>query len=185
MNKLSSKEKYAYGLGALGKDMCCGIIFTYCMMYFTDVLGIAAGFVGTLFFVARFWDAINDLGMGMLVDNTKSRWGKFRPWLLIGTLVNAIVLVVMFTDWNLSGLPLYIFASAAYIIWGMTYTIMDIPYWSMLPNLTDDPEERNRVAIIPRIFATVGGALLVSGCGIQIMNYLGNGNDHTNIQSKN
>ena len=74
MNKLSRKEKYAYGFGALGKDMCCGIIFTYCMYYFTDVLGIAAGFVGALFFIARFWDAINDLGMGMLVDNTKSRW---------------------------------------------------------------------------------------------------------------
>lgn len=72
--KLSFKEKYSYGLGAIGKDMCCGIIFTYCMLYFTDVLKLSAAFVGTLFFLAKFWDAVNDLGMGMIVDNTHTKW---------------------------------------------------------------------------------------------------------------
>lgn len=173
--KLSFIEKYSYGLGAIGKDMACGIIFTYCMIYFTDVLGLAASFVGTLFFFAKFWDAINDLGMGMIVDNTRSRWGKFRPWLVIGTLLNSVVLIVMFTNWGLSGTPLYIFASVMYVLWGMTYTIMDIPYWSMLPNLTNDPVERDKIAIIPRIFAAIGGSLLISGFGLQIMNFLGKG----------
>lgn len=173
--KLSFKEKYSYGVGAIGKDMCCGIIFTYCMIYFTDVLKLSASFVGTLFFLAKFWDAVNDLGMGMVVDNTHTRWGKFRPWLAIGTIINAIVLVVLFTDWGLSGTALYVFAAAMYIIWGMTYTIMDIPYWSMLPNLTSNPEERDRVAVIPRIFASIGGSLLVGGFGLQIMDYIGKG----------
>lgn len=63
-----------------------------------------------------------------------------------------------------------------YIIWGMTYTIMDIPYWSMLPNLTSNPEERDRIAVISRIFASIGGSLLVGGFGLQIMDFLGNGN---------
>lgn len=174
-NSLSFKEKYSYGVGAIGKDMVVNLIFAFCMLYYTDVLGLAAGFVGTLFFVAKFWDAINDLGMGMIVDNTRSRWGKFRPWLAIGTVVNAIVLVVMFTDWGLSGRSLYIFASVMYVLWGMTYTIMDIPYWSMLPNLTSNPEERDRVAVIPRIFASVGG-LLVTGFGLQAVDFLGKGN---------
>lgn len=174
--KLSFKEKYSYGLGALGKDMCCGIIFTYCMLYFTDVLKISAAFVGTLFFLAKFWDAINDLGMGMLVDNTRTRWGKFRPWLAIGTIINAVVLVCLFTNWGLTGTPLYIFAAIMYIIWGMTYTIMDIPYWSMLPNLTSNPKERDRIAVIPRIFASIGGSLLVGGFGLQIIDFLGKGN---------
>ena len=98
-DRLSFKEKYSYGVGAIGKDMCCGIIFTYCMLYFTDVLKLSASFVGTLFFLAKFWDAVNDLGMGMIVDNTQSRWGKFRPWLAMGTIVNAIILVALFTDW--------------------------------------------------------------------------------------
>src|SRR5699024_1003617 len=70
---------------------------------------------------------------------------------------------------------LYIFASVMYVLWGMTYTIMDIPYWSMLPNLTNDPVERDKIAIIPRIFAAIGGSLLISGFGLQIMNFLGKG----------
>ena len=111
----------------------------------------------------------------MIVDNTHSRWGKFRPWLAIGTIVNAIILVALFTDWGLSGTSLYIFAAIMYIVWGMTYTVMDIPYWSMLPNLTSNPEERDRVAVIPRIFASIGGSLLVGGFGLQIMDFLGNG----------
>lgn len=177
--KLSFKEKYSYGVGAIGKDMCCGIIFTYCMLYYTDVLKLSAAFVGTLFFAAKFWDAVNDLGMGMIVDNTHTKWGKFRPWLVIGTLINAVVLVCLFTDWGLSGISLYVFAVVMYILWGMTYTIMDIPYWSMLPNLTSDPEERDRIAVIPRIFASVGNSVLIGGFGLQIMDFLGKGNAQT------
>lgn len=173
---LSFKEKYSYGIGAIGKDMCCGIIFTYCMLYFTDVLRLSASFVGTLFFLAKFWDAVNDLGMGMIVDNTHTRWGKFRPWLAIGTIINAVVLVCLFTNWNLSGTALYIFAAVMYVVWGMTYTIMDIPYWSMLPNLSSDPVERDKISVIPRIFASIGGSLLVGGFGMQIMDFLGKGN---------
>ena len=122
--KLSAREKYSYGIGALGKDMICGVIFTYAMVYFTDVLKISAAFVGTLFFFAKFWDAVNDLGMGMVVDNTKTRWGKFRPWLAVGTLINAVVFACLFTDWGLSGAALYVFAAVMYILWGMTYPIL-------------------------------------------------------------
>lgn len=174
--KLKNKEKYAYGIGALGKDMVCGLIFTYCMIYFTDVLKLSASFVGTLFFFAKFWDAINDLGMGMIVDNTKTKWGKFRPWLAIGTIINAVVFVCLFTNFNLEGNALYFFAAIMYVLWGMTYTIMDIPYWSMLPNLTQDAKERDKLSVIPRIFASIGGSLLVGGFGLQIMEFLGQGN---------
>lgn len=175
--KLSFKEKASYGVGAIGKDMACGIIFTYATMFFTDVLGLAAGFVGGLFFISKFWDAINDLGMGIVIQNTKTKWGKFRPWLLIGTILNSIILIIMFTDWGLSGQALYIFAAIIYVLWGMTYTIMDIPYWSMLPNLTSDPEERDKVAIIPRLFAAVGGSLIIAGFGVQIMEVFGSATD--------
>ena len=155
--------------------MVCGLIFTYAMIYFTDVLQISASFVGSLFFFAKFWDAVNDLGMGVLVDNTRTRWGKFRPWLAIGTIINAIVFVCLFTNWGLSGTALYVFAAVMYIVWGMTYTIMDIPYWSMLPNLTDDAREREKISVIPRIFASIGGSLIVAGFGLQIMDFIGQG----------
>ena len=103
------------------------------MFYFTDVLFLAPAFVGTLFFVARIWDAINDPMMGLVVDNTHNRFGKFRTWLLVGTLLNAVVFFAMFNTFGLHGKALYIYVSIAYILYGMTYTIMDVPYWSWLP----------------------------------------------------
>ena len=95
MNKLSFREKYSYGIGALGKDLAYAIVSSYLMIYFTDAIGLNPAFVGVLFLVARMWDAFNDPMMGMVVDNTRSKWGKFRPWILIGTVVNAAVIVFL------------------------------------------------------------------------------------------
>ena len=172
--KLSFKEKYSYGLGALGKDLAYGIVGTYLMFYFTDVIGLAPAFVGTLFLVARVWDAFNDPAMGMIVDNTRSKWGKFRPWIFIGTIINAVVIVFLFFKPNLSPTGLMAYYAVMYILWGMTYTIMDIPYWSMIPSLAQDKEEREKISVIPRIFASLGG-LLVATFGLSIVAKLGNG----------
>ena len=173
--KISFKEKYSFGLGAIGKDMVYGIIATFSMIYLTDQVGLNAAFVGTMFFAAKFWDAINDFFMGMIIDNTHSRWGKFKPWLLIGTFINAAVLVWFFSPWGVTGQQAMIVATIAYVLWGMTYTIMDIPYWSMIPNLTQDPKEREQISVIPRIFAAIGQIVIVGGLGIPIMNALGGG----------
>ena len=99
MNELkrSPKEKWCFGIGAIGKDAICNLVGAFLMLYLTDTLGIAAGFVGTLFFAARMWDAVNDPVMGMIVDNTKTKYGKFRIWLIVGTLINAVVFVLLFT----------------------------------------------------------------------------------------
>lgn len=113
--------------------------------------------------------------MGLIVDNTRTRWGKFRPWILIGTLVNSVVLIFLFTDCGLTGKSLYIYVSVIYILWGMTYTLMDVPYWSMLPNLTSNKEEREEVSVIPRIFAAFA-TLIVSSLGLKIVSILGDGN---------
>ena len=148
MNKLTFREKYSYGIGALGKDLAYAIVSTYLMVYFTDAVGLNPAFVGTLFLVARLWDAVNDPAMGMIVDNTRSKFGKFRPWIFIGTVLNAVVIVFLFRKPDLEGLPLYAYFSIMYILWGMTYTIMDIPYWSMIPALTSSKEEREQVAVV-------------------------------------
>lgn len=132
--KIPGKVKYSFAFGALGKDLIYGMIATFSMIYFTDIIKVAPAFIGTMFFVAKIWDAFNDLFMGMVVDNTRSRFGKFVPWLVIGTLINAFVFVIVFTDFHLSGISLCVFASVVYVLWGMTYTIMDIPYWSVIPN---------------------------------------------------
>lgn len=153
----STREKYCFGIGAIGKDAICNLVGSFLMLYFTDTLYLAPAFVGVLFLVARIWDAINDPVMGMICDNTHTKFGKFRIWLVIGTLLNSVVFVLLFHSFNLSGTSLYIYVSVMYILYGMTYTIMDVPYWSWLPNLTNDPHERESVSVIPRFFASLAG----------------------------
>lgn len=171
------KMKLSYGLGALGKDYACAIIYIFLMYYLTDVIGLAPAFIGVLFLVARMWDAVNDPMMGMIVDNTRSRWGKFRPWILIGTLINSVVLIAMFfKPHGLEGRMLYVYISIAYILWGMTYTIMDIPFWSMIPTLSSDKKEREQIAVIPRIFASFAW-LSLGSFGLSIIKFLGNNDE--------
>ena len=176
MEKLSWKAKISFGIGAFGKDAVYAIVSTFFMIYLTDYRGVAPAFVGVLFMVARIWDAFNDPFMGMIVDNTRSKWGKFRPWILIGTLLNAVVLVLMYLDNGLAGGSYKVWCAVFYILWGMTYTIMDIPYWSMVPALTDDENERNQVSAIPRIFASCAW-LVIGSFGLAMVSALGKGND--------
>ncbi len=174
--KLSFVSKMCFGIGAFGKDAVYAIVGTYLMMYLTDYRSVAPAFVGTLFMVARIWDAFNDPFMGMVVDNTRTRWGKFRPWILIGTILNAIVLVLLFLDNGIEGKGYLVWCSVFYILWGMTYTIMDIPYWSLVPALTEDEMERSQMSAIPRIFASLAW-LVVNSFGLVMVSKLGNGND--------
>ena len=173
---LSAGRKLCFGVGALGKDLCYAMISTFLMIYLTDTVGLAPLFVGNLFLVARVWDAVNDPMMGFLVDNTRTRWGKFRPWILIGTLLNSVIMVFMFRNPGLEGFGLYAYYSVIYILWGMTYTVMDIPYWSMLPSLSSTQKERESMSVIPRIFAS-SAWLLMGAFGIALRNYLGNGDE--------
>ena len=99
----------------------------------------------SILFIARIFDAFNDPIMGIIVAKTKTRWGKFRPWLFIGTLTNAIVLYLMFAaPPALSGRGLVAYAAVTYILWGVTYTMMDIPYWSMIPAFRLPKAEKER-----------------------------------------
>ncbi len=174
MEKLSWKSKISFGIGAFGKDAVYAIVSTFFMFYLTDVRLVAPAFVGTLFLVARIWDAFNDPFMGMVVDNTRSRWGKFRPWILIGTLLNAVVLGLMFLNVPMEDSSYRIYCAVFYILWGMTYTIMDIPYWSMVPALTDDPYQRSQISAIPRLFASCAW-MVVGSFGLKIVDTLGSG----------
>lgn len=164
--------KVAYGFGALGKDFACSIIYIFLMFYYTDVAGLPAAFVGSLFLVARVVDAATDPMMGVLVDNTRSRYGKFRPWIVIGTLVNSLALIAVFSTHLFSGSALYVYAAITYILWGITYTIMDIPYWSMVPALSCSRPQRERLVVWPRIFASIAW-MLMGGYGLWAVGALG------------
>ena len=125
--ELTLKQKTAFGIGAVGKDMVYALSASYVMYYYQDVLGLSASFVGVVLMVARFFDAFNDPFMGVLVAKTRTRWGRLRPWIFSGTLLNALVLYALFAAPVLDEAALMVYFSVVYILWGITYTMMDIP----------------------------------------------------------
>ena len=94
--KLTLKEKISYGLGAVGKDMVYMLSASYILYYYQDVLGVSAIAMGVILLAARVFDAFNDPIMGIIVAKTKTKWGKFRPWLMIGTITNAVLLILTY-----------------------------------------------------------------------------------------
>ena len=159
--KLGTKEKVAYGLGAVGKDMVYMLSASYILYYYQDILGVSAVAMGVILLVARVFDAFNDPIMGVIVAKTRTKWGKFRPWLMIGTLTNAVILFLMFAaPTNLSGSGMVAYAAVFYILWGVTYTMMDIPYWSMIPAFTEGGKEREGLTTLARSCAGVGSAIV-------------------------
>ncbi len=171
--KLRGGEKFAYGLGAVGKDMVYMFSASYVLYYFQDVMGVSAVAMGVILLIARVFDAFNDPIMGIIVAKTKTRWGKFRPWLMIGTITNAVLLILMFScPPDLSGGGLIAYAAVTYIIWGVTYTMMDIPYWSMIPAFTRAGKEREGLSALARSCAGVGSAL-ISVVTVMAVKFLG------------
>ncbi len=158
--KTTWREKIFYGVGAVGLDLSYGMFYSFLSYYLSSVLGLKEAFLLLLTPIARIWDGINDPMMGTIVDNTKTKFGKYRPWILIGAIANGTVLFLLFTNFGLSGMPLYVYIGVMYILWGMTNTMADIPYWSMVPSFTSDPKDRNMVSTVARTFSGLGQGII-------------------------
>ncbi len=159
--KFTKSQTAAYGLGAVGKDMVYALSSAYVMYYYNQILGISAGFVGLILMVARVFDAVNDPFMGIVVAKTRTKWGKFRPWILSGSILNAFVLYGLFAvPEGIKGSGLNLYFAVIYILWGVTYTMMDIPYWSLIPAVTSEPKDRESMSVVGRTCAGVGNALI-------------------------
>ena len=151
------------------------------MYYYQDILGLSATFVGFILMIARVFDAANDPFMGVVVAKTNSRWGKFRPWLFTGTILNAFVLYALFAAPAVSGKALMIYFAVMYILWGMTYTMMDIPFWSMIPAVTSTTKDRENLSVVGRTSAGVGYAL-INVFTVMAVSKLGGGIERTGFR---
>lgn len=172
--RVSLATKLSFGIGGFGKDFGLIAINTFLFFYYTDVIGVSAAFVGTVFLLARVWDTINDPIMGYIVSKTNTRWGKYKPWVLVGNLLNAVFIVALFCAHKFEGTAQLVFIAVTYVGWGMTYTLLDAPFWSMIPTITLDKGERERLMPYPRLFASLG-SYLASGVGVAAVSYFGNG----------
>ena len=181
MKEFGKKQFAAYGLGAVGKDMVYALSASYIMYYYQDILGLSATFVGFILMIARVFDAANDPFMGVVVAKTNSRWGKFRPWLFMGTILNAFVLYALFAAPAVSGKALMIYFAVMYILWGMTYTMMDIPFWSMIPAVTSTAKDRENLSVVGRTSAGVGYAL-INVFTVMAVSKLGGGIERTGFR---
>ena len=181
MKEFGKKQFAAYGLGAVGKDMVYALSASYIMYYYQDILGLSATFVGFILMIARVFDAANDPFMGVVVAKTNSRWGKFRPWLFTGTILNAFVLYALFAAPAVSGKALMIYFAVMYILWGVTYTMMDIPFWSMIPAVTSTTKERENLSVVGRTCAGVGYAL-INVFTVMAVSKLGGGIERTGFR---
>ena len=136
-------RKLAYGMGDVGCNFSWMFVGNFLMIFYTDVFGIGMGAVATLMLLSRFWDAINDPIIGTLTDKTHTRWGRFRPWLLFGAPITAIVLMLTFwahPEWSQTSKIIYM--SVTYCILVLGYTCVNLPYGTLCGAMTQDIDER-------------------------------------------
>ncbi len=174
--KLSIKEKIGFGLGDTAYNFYFQAAMFYMLIFYTDIFGIPAAVVGTMFLVSKVWDAINDPLMAALADRTKSRWGKYRPWILFTAFPFAIAGILCFTNLDLSKVGKIVWAYVTYNLLMMSYTAGNVPYSSLMGVMTADSGERTGLNQIRFIFANFA-MLIVQGATLPLVEKLGRGDD--------
>ncbi len=158
--EITTKMKAAFAAGGFGKNIAYGLVASFTLYYYNTILGISATFVGILLMAARIFDAFNDPIMGVIVARTRSPWGRYKPWILTGAVLNAFVMFAMFAvpeSLSEGGVKLYI--TVTYFLCGITYTLSDIPYWSVIPAITRPGEHRESLTVWSRTMAGIGAAI--------------------------
>lgn len=175
-SKLLLKEKIAYACGDVASNFYWRVIDVFLFIFYTDIFGISAAAVGTLMLVTRLIDAISDPLMGALADRTKTRFGKFRPYLLRGIIPIAAAGVLTFTVPDLSDNNKLVWAYGTYIFMMLAYTFINVPYGALLGVITNDTQQRTTLTSFRFIGAFSGGSL-VAYLTPELVQYLGQGNE--------
>ncbi len=150
------RELCGYCAGAIGSNVNYALVSTYLIVFYTEVAGLAAATAGTLLLVVRSVDAFADIAVGSIVDNTKSKHGKFRPYLLCGSPLILVACVLCFANPSLPETGKLVYAYCTCLFWSITYTLCDIPYWSLTPAMTSVSSLRTRIVAASRTCAQAG-----------------------------
>ena len=154
--KIGLSEKIGYGLGDMSSSMFWKLFGAYLMLFYTDVFGISAAVVGTMFAVTRVWDSFFDPVVGAFADRTSSRWGRFRPYLLFLAVPFGLIGVVTFLTPPFDATGKIVYAYITYALMMMVYSAINVPYASLLGVMSPDPSHRNTLATYRMTFAYLG-----------------------------
>lgn len=160
--KIPAWRKLTFGLMDTANNFSWSLVSSYLTIFYTDIFLIPTGIVSTLFFLARFWDAVNDPMVGTLADKTNTKMGRFRPWVFLACIPLVIMTVITFTahpGWSVTAKTIYIFVTYGILV--LVYTCVNIPYSAMTSAITQDPQERGSLASW-RLTCAVAGGLIVA-----------------------
>jgi len=158
-DKISMRNLIMFPLGTIGRDFIYNLFNTFMMTFILLTKHLTAAELGAITFIvvaARVFDALNDPIMGGIVENTRSRWGKYKPWQLVGAVLTSAVVILLYTV-NLDHWAFIGFLALIYLLFSITFTMNDISYWGMLPTLTSDNDSRNKLTSFAQIAVTIGG----------------------------
>ena len=162
---IQPREGLAFSVAGFGQNMICTIVGSYLTVYMTDGIGIPALAVAFLMLFARIYDAFNDPIMGSIVDKTHTKWGKCRPFLKwmaipIGIMTILCFLPVWGFDSSKMNVGAFVAVTIIYIIWGMVYTVVDVPYWALTTCMTTDTYKRGNMLTIARLICMAGAGIV-------------------------
>jgi len=155
------KEKIGYGFGDAASSMFWKLFGMYLLLFYTDVVGLPAAAVGTMFLLTRFWDAVTDPLIGIISDRTQTKWGKFRPYLLYFAIPFGFVGVLTFSSPELSATGKLIYAYITYLLMMTVYSLINVPYASLLGVISADPAKRTELSSYRMIFAFIGSIVVL------------------------
>ena len=159
MNQKYEKAKFSdvlkYSFGGLGSNLAFFLVMSYLTFFYTDIFGISSYVVATLMLVSRFIDAFTDPIMGMIGDNTRSKMGKYRPWIIFGAPVLGVLIFLLFTAPEMSATMKIVYAYIVYIAYSLASTVVNIPYHALTPVLSQDPQQRTVIVTWKQGMGTV------------------------------
>ena len=171
---MNNAQRLSYAVGDFGINLYFMSALTFLLFFYTEVYGLSAAVAGGVFLVARVVDAVTDPIMGFVADRTRSRWGRFRPYVLYGPVPLGLITVAMFTVPGFGDFGKVVWAYVTYTLFGIVYTVVTIPYAAMTAVMTDDYQERTRLTTL-RIGCAFGGGIAVSAGLAQLVDWLGGG----------
>ena len=159
MDKQMKRNKICFGLGTVGRDALYSLVSMYLLVHLTDVVGFSDGglaAIGIMLTLFGIFDAVIDPFVGAIVDSTKTKWGKFKPWILIGMFGTGILSVLMFHNFRMGETAHIILLGVTYLLFSIFFSLNDIAYWSLMPAISKDQKVREGVGAFARICANVG-----------------------------